>query len=93
MPITMKSKPKRRETVDSQALPDGSGLLFDSATATAYPVTASAARIWELCDGEHDVGSIIDELEAHYDIDRATLEADSRKLLEELLERGLVDPV
>jgi Coenzyme PQQ synthesis protein D (PqqD) len=91
MSITMKSKPKRRETVDSQTLPDGSGLLFDSATATAYPITESAARIWELCDGEHDVGSIIDELEAHYDVDRATLEADSRKLLEELVEKQLLD--
>ena len=46
--ITMTSKLKRREKVDSQALPDGSGLLFDAATATAYPITESAMRIWQV---------------------------------------------
>jgi hypothetical protein len=93
MPITTTSKLKRREKVDSQALPDGSGLLFDAETATAYPITESAMRIWELCDGDHDVSSILDELEAHYDVDRATLETDSRKLLDDLLDkRLLIDP-
>ncbi len=90
MPITTTSKPKRREKVESQALPDGSGLLFDPETATAYPITESAMRILELCDGEHDVGSIIDQLEAHYNVDRATLEADSHKLLEDLVEKQLL---
>ena len=89
--ITMTSKLKRREKVDSQPLPDGSGLLFDSATAIAYPITESAMRIWQLCDGEHDVGSIVDELEAHYEVDRATVEADAQKLIEELVEKQLLD--
>ena len=81
---------KRSEKVDAQTLPDGSGLLFDAETATAYPITESAMRIWELCDGERNLGAIVDELEAHYDVDRATVETDSRKLVEELAEKQLL---
>jgi hypothetical protein len=91
MTISTTSKPKRREAVESQPLPDGSGLLFDPATATAYPITASALRIWQLCDGEHDVASILDDLEAHYDVGRAALEQDSMKYLQDLAEKELLE--
>ena len=53
---------KRRESVHVQNLPDGSALLFDTATAIAYPITESAARIWDLCDGTRPANQIIDEL-------------------------------
>ncbi len=91
MPITAASTPKRREAVESQPLPDGSGLLFDPDTATAYPVTESALRIWQLCDGEREVGAILNELEEHYEVDRDTLERDSLKLLEDLAEKRLLE--
>ncbi len=90
--ITTTSKPKRRESIESQPLPDGSGLLFDPDSATAYPITESALRIWQLCDGEHEVESILDDLEAHYDVDRPTLEQDSFKLLDDLAQKGLLEP-
>lgn len=91
MPITAASMPKRRDAVESQPLPDGSGLLFDPDTATAYPVTESALRIWNLCDGELEVAAILDELEDHYEVERATLEKDSLKLLEDLAAKGLLE--
>jgi hypothetical protein len=90
MTITLTSKPKRTETVESQPLPDGSGLLFDSATAIAYPITESAMRIWELCDGEHPVSSILDVLDEHYEVDRPTLEQDSLRLLKDFAEKHLL---
>ena len=91
MTITLISKPKRRETVESQPLPDGSGLLFDATTAIAYPITQSAMRIWELCDGVHLVTSILDDLEAYYEVDRPTLERDSLRLLDDFAEKQLVE--
>ncbi|MBN8732623.1 MAG: PqqD family protein [Acidobacteria bacterium] len=90
MPVAATSRPKRLEAIEAQPLPDGSGLLFDPASATAYPISPSAMRIWELCDGEHTVASILDDLEAHYDVDRATLERDCLKLLEDLAENNLL---
>jgi hypothetical protein len=90
MTITITSKPKRSENVESQPLPDGSGLLFDSVTAVAYPITPSAMRIWELCDGEHPVTSILDALEEQYEIDRPTLEQDSLRLLNDFAGKQLL---
>ncbi|MEQ1898446.1 MAG: PqqD family protein [Vicinamibacterales bacterium] len=93
MNMTTTSKPKRREAVEAQPLPDGSGLLFDPATATAYPITESALRIWQLCDGEHAVDAIVDDLEDYYDIDRATVQQDSLMLLEDLATKQLLEAV
>lgn len=91
MSISPTSKPKRRDAVESQPLPDGSGLLFDSVTATAYPISESAFRIWLLCNGDHAIPAILDDLEARYEIDRPTLEQDSLKLLDDLAQKGLLD--
>jgi len=91
MPVEASSTLHRRESVHAQNLPDGSALLFDTATATAYPITESAARIWELCDGEHTFPQIIDELEPRYDIDRETLQKDTLSLIEDLVGRELLD--
>jgi len=84
-------KLKRRESVHVQNLPDGSALLFDTATETAYPVTESAAHVWELCDGAHTAREMIDELESRYEIDRETLEKDTLSLIQDLLEKELLD--
>ena len=84
---------KCRESVHVQNLPDGSALLFDTATAIAYPITESAARIWELCDGTRTAGQIVDELESCYEIDRGTLEKDTLHLIEDLVGRELLDEV
>ena len=91
MPVTTSSRLKRRHSVVTERLPDGSGLLFDPETAVAYPISESAVRIWELCDGVRDVSAIVDDLESRYAVDRGTLEADSLKLLGDLVERHLAD--
>ena len=84
-------KLKRRDSVHVQNLPDGSALLFDTATATAYPVTESAAHVWELCDGAHTAQEMIDELESRYEIDRETLEKDTLSLIEDLRRKERLD--
>jgi DNA transposition AAA+ family ATPase len=84
---------KRRDSVHVQNLPDGSALLFDTATATAYPVTESAAHIWSLCDGVHSAQQMIDELESRYEIDRETIEKDTLDLIDDLREKELLDEV
>jgi hypothetical protein len=90
MPFTLRSKPKRRETIESQPLPDGSGLLFDPTAAIGYPITQSAMRIWQLCDGDHEVAAILNDLEGYYDVERPTLERDSLQLLEDFAEKQLL---
>ena len=90
MELTMESNPKQREGVEAQPLPDGSGLLFDPVTATAYPITASAMRIWELCDGAHSLAAIVDDIEGQYEVERATAERDTQALLADFTGKGLL---
>lgn len=91
MSVSTTTKPKHRESVNAQPLPDGSGLLFDTDSAKAYPITESAMKIWTLCDGKTSVGEIAQSLESHYEIDRATVQADTLKLVEELIAKNLLD--
>ena len=83
-------KPAQAETVYHHPLPDGSGLLFDKTSQTAYPITESARLIWELCDGEHDFHQIVSALEARYEVDRSMAEKDATQLLGDLHQKGLL---
>ena len=91
MPVSTTMKPKHRDSVNAQALPDGSGLLFDTESAKAYPITESAMKIWMLCDGKTSVEDIVRDLESHYEVDQATVQADTLKLIEELIAKNLLD--
>jgi hypothetical protein len=82
--------PKRKDDVRVQDLPDGSALLYDTETATAYPITESAAVVWKVCDGEHSLDEIADTLEAHYDASRETISSDLSNLIEDLRSKGLL---
>jgi len=83
-------KPVRAESAYHHALPDGSGLLFDQTSQTAYPITETARLIWELCDGEHDFDQIVSAVEAKYDVNRETAENDAKLLLADLRDKGLL---
>ena len=91
MSVSTTTKPKHRDNVNAQPLPDGSGLLFDTDAATAYPITESAMKIWTLCDGKTSVEEIVSNLEAHYDVDRTQVEADTLKLVGQLIEKKLLE--
>jgi len=73
-----------------QSLPDGSALLYDTDSATAYPITESAAVAWMLSDGEHSIDEITDELEAQFDANRQTIASDLSNLFEDLQIKGLL---
>jgi hypothetical protein len=76
----------RRIEVEAHLLPDQSSLLFDQRTRTTIPVSESAGRIWDLCDGDHTVDQIVDDLAMIYDAERFQIDHDAREFLA-LLER------
>lgn len=84
--------PKRKDGVQVQDLPDGSALLYDTETATAYPVTETAALAWRGFDGERSVDDVVDQLHARFEAERETIADDVRKLLEDLESKGLLQP-
>jgi Coenzyme PQQ synthesis protein D (PqqD) len=69
-----------------------SALLLDPASGNYFSLTDVGARIWELCDGEHTLDEIADELAGEYDAAPETIRTDARDLLEELAAEGLLEP-
>ena len=84
--------PRRRSDILAEFLPDGSAVLFDPRTEMAYPLTATAAVVWDTCDGAHTPAAMVDELAAVYDAPAEVLDRDVRALLVHLCEIGLLEP-
>jgi hypothetical protein len=80
----------RRIEVEAHTLPDKSWLLFDQRSRTSIPVSESAGRIWQLCDGDHTLDEIVDHLVSVYDAERLQIDHDAREFLALLERRGLV---
>jgi hypothetical protein len=81
----------RRTEVEEHTLPDQSCLLFDQRSRTCVPVSESAGRIWRLCDGNHTLDQIVDDLASIYDAERAQIDHDAREFLAFLERHGLVE--
>jgi hypothetical protein len=65
-------------------------LVLDRSTESLHRLNATAAWIFERCDGETDPAAIADELVEAFAIDRAVAEEDVALTLEQLRERGLI---
>lgn len=88
---TTTERPCRRNDVLTENLPDGTSLVFDPRTELAHPLTASAAIIWEHCDGRHTVADIVRKLSEVYDASEDVIARDIGLLLDQLGKVGLLD--
>jgi PqqD family protein of HPr-rel-A system len=84
-------KPVRKLTVQRGKIGNES-VLFNKETGAVHVLNPTADRIWELCDGEHSIQEIEDEVrrEFHPDGDR-DIAADIRNVLERFTKEGLLD--
>lgn len=57
-----------------------------------YSLNETAARVWELFDGQRTLGDILDVLVAEFEVAPDTAEADLRSLLGQLTEAGAIQP-
>jgi hypothetical protein len=83
--------PKRNSGVIRQDMPDGSTLLFDRVGRVAYPVTATAALVWEACDGTNTAEEMVRRLVHRYDAPETQVRDDVEKLLAQLTELNLLE--
>ncbi len=90
-PLSATFWPLARPDVRCTPLPDGSAVLYDPTTETAYAISESAALVWELCDGAHTRVAITEELAAVYDAPAHIIARDVAALLDRLLELGLLE--
>jgi hypothetical protein len=69
---------------------EGLAYVVDPGTSDLHSFSEVATRIWVLLDGERTVSQVVDVVVDEFKVDRATAEADTLELLDELLAKGLV---
>jgi hypothetical protein len=87
--MTLLSCPQRKEQVIAQKA-SNDFLLFNMHDGNYYSLNEVGGRIWELCDGHHTVGQIVDILTGEYEAPAETLTKDALELLEELRSSKLI---
>lgn len=88
---TPSDRPRAREDVTFQRLPDGSGVLVDLATGSTYALNATGAEAWALCDGRHTVDDIASAFLDRYEATPETVYESLAALLAHLAELGVLE--
>lgn len=87
--IGPRSRPQRRERVLTQHAA-GTLVLLDLDGGQYYSLDEVSARVWELCDGEHEVDGIVAAISAEYDAPVETIYEDVLAFLEEMEDEKLL---
>ncbi|MCB0117266.1 MAG: PqqD family protein, partial [Caldilineaceae bacterium] len=83
-------QPQRR--VDLLVTDTGNELmLYDSAAGVVHVLNETSKLIWRLCDGNHTVAAIADEVEIHFAVAPGVdVKADVRRVLQTLSDKGII---
>jgi coenzyme PQQ biosynthesis protein PqqD len=87
--INLQSYPRRKEQVIAQKA-SKDFLLFNMDDGNYYSLNEVGCRIWELCDGRHSTGQIIDTLAQEYDEAKEVLAEDVVEFLEQFRNDKLI---
>jgi hypothetical protein len=71
---------------------EGEAVLLDLGSGTYFGLNEVGTRVWQLVEAGRRPAEIVDVLTAEYEADRATIEADVTRLLDELQSRRLILP-
>lgn len=74
--------------LEAGLLADEQGTVILIVSGTMHQLNYVGGRIWQLCDGEHDVDSIATALAGEFDIDRSELLEDVASFVTDLVSRG-----
>jgi hypothetical protein len=89
MMIGPQSRPLRRERVLTQRAA-GTLVLLDLDGGQYYSLDEVSARVWELCDGEHEVDGIVAAISTEYEAPVETIYEDVLAFLEEMEDEKLL---
>lgn len=90
-PLMPPVMPCRRADIETHLMPDGSCLLYDSATTEAHVLDVVGAFVWEYCDGTLTPDQIAAEL-ASVLPEAPNLRADALRMIAEFETAGLFTP-
>jgi Coenzyme PQQ synthesis protein D (PqqD) len=94
MTSTLSTNPTARSDVFTEYLADGSVVIFDPVTSVAHELNATAALVWDCCDGSYDFQKIVAALEECFDsaskISAAKIKEDVTYFLQVLQQKNLL---
>jgi hypothetical protein len=79
----------RRERVIVQQV-EGQAVLLDIDSGEYFSLNEVGGIVWELCDGSHSLGSMVEAVCEQYDAEPAVVLSDVGELLEGLSGAGLI---
>jgi hypothetical protein len=68
----------------------GTLVLLDLEGGQYFALDEVSARVWELCDGEHGITTIVEAISAEYEAPVETIREDVVAFLEEMLDENLL---
>lgn len=69
---------------------DGEAILLNLDSGYYYSLDPLGSEIWEMCDGLHTLGAIVDRICARYDVSQARAREDLFVLVDDLTREGLL---
>ncbi|MCK6510215.1 PqqD family protein [Myxococcota bacterium] len=82
-------RPKRNPTVGTRNFDDATFLL-DASHAKLHELNATGALIWSLCDGQHDLQTIANQVSALFDVSPEYALADLQRFVAILQSKELL---
>jgi len=70
---------------------EGEAVILDTAASEYYGLNAVGTRIWTLLQEPKTLDEIVDVLLEEYSVDRDQCEEDVRKLLNQMMEKNLLE--
>ncbi len=84
---------RRRDGVLREDVPGtGECVLVDRARGRVLALNVTGAAVWDLLDGRRDAPQVAAILAAAGEVEASAVEADVRRLLEDLAREGFVEP-
>jgi len=85
-------KPLRAERLAYKSIGMDTVILDSKGRQEVHELNEVAGFVWNLCDGHHDVDSIVEEVCKEFDVENATAKKDVVELLNEFQGKDLLSP-
>ena len=90
--MDLECKPCRNAALRAEMM-DGELLLYDPSGRRIIQLNATAALIWQLCDGHRKVDEMVTLLQAAYPESAETIALDVPEMLDRWAEAGCLEPL
>lgn len=88
--LTLNNRLQPRDQEVAAKVIDGEAILINLANGIYYSTDKVGGLIWEMVEGRHTLGEMVEVVMGRYEVGRERAETDVQRLAEELLQENLV---